>query len=640
MVAFTPIVPYPSQSECLGILRFVRSSGTKKALVVKASGLGKTITAALHVRERLIEKPESRHLFLCHQNDILEQAQGEFGKVIGSNVSFGYYHGDEKSAGAQIVFASFQTMRNNLSEFKPDEFDTIVVDETHRVRAKTFEKVVRHFKPDFLLGITATPDRMDEQDIRDIYGKEVYNLPLPEALARRMLSDVDYRIRTDEIGSREVLDTPNGRLSMKLLNRKIFIPKRDEEIAKIVMEEMAVTENPKVIVYCSSVKHCERMAKAIPGAVPIHSRLNKNDRRTRLEFFRQGLFQVAVTVDMFNEALDIPQANIIVFLRSTSSKTIFFQQLGRGLRPHAGKSKVVILDFVGNCERIRYVYELWQRIRQESDRQRNFGGERMEMGARSGANEPFTLNVDAVEFKERVLPLIDLINRLSADFYTTWQEASAAAQELGIKKQVEYKNQQGYKKDIRLPSTPECFYPDFPGWRKFLGTVVKRYERWQEAGEAALASGIDNQRDYWKNWRKDPLLPSHPELYYKDFPGWTEFFKKDRGYYKTLNELRDACEAYGVDTSAKYGEARKKDPKLPSHPELHYEDWPGWAEFFSRPSPFYGTWQEASRACLAKSITSSLDYRRKKAYRLDERLPAHPESVYPDFPGWPKFFGR
>ncbi|MFA6158160.1 MAG: DEAD/DEAH box helicase family protein [Candidatus Paceibacterota bacterium] len=645
MTVLSEIIPFPYQYDCLGALRLARESGRKAALAIMASGLGKTIMAALDIRAHLNTNKESRCLFLCHQNDILEQAQGEFIKVLGSKVRCGFFHGFEKTADAQVVFASFQTMRNNLDQFSPGEFDRIVVDETHHVLAETFERVVRYFTPSFLLGITATPGRGDGKDIRDIYGEEVYNLSLVDALARGLLCPVEYKLMTDEINSREVFDTPQGQMSIGLLNRTIFVPKRDEEIASIISRHMGEVQNPKVIVYCSTVKHCEHMAKAIPGAVPIHSKLSRNDRRTRLELFRQGVFQVAVTVDMFNEALDIPQANIIVFLRSTDSPTIFLQQLGRGLRPHEDKEKVVVLDFVGNCERISVVYDLWQEVRS----QRAFVRKTPEFGQNEENGEsqiePFNLSVDTVEFKERVLPLLELIGRLRAEFYPTWEEASEAAKLLGCKTAREY--WKAYRDNPKLPSKPHNVYEDFPGYDVFLrgglGKSRKRYSTWILAASAARKLDIKTCKEYSVRYQEDPMLPSAPEQVYKDFPDWPEFLSgRTRDYYLTWQEASAAAIRLGVkNMDQSYRMLWRKDPRLHPDPSKHYADFPGSYVFLGKKKKVhYADWKSASQAAISMGICSASHYR--KGYEGDDSLPADPSAYYKNkgWPGWDKFLGK
>ncbi len=630
----TQIVPFDYQLECLEILERTEKIGRKKALVILASGLGKTILSALFVKRRYLDFTKVRCLFLCHQNDVLQQAQLEYEQIFQGAVNYGFFHGEDKSGlGANILFASLQTMRDHLEKFDPNEFDVIIVDETHHIYAETYVPVVHYFQPEFLLGITATPDRMDELDIRDIYGEEVYNLPLIEALIRGLLTPIDYRLMTDEISLSKDVETPLGKLSIGSLNRTMFIPKRDDEITRIIQEKMYEVSNPRVMIFCSSIEHCEQIAGLLPNAVPIHSRMNPNDRKVRLELFKQGMFNMAVTVDMFNEALNIPEANVIVFLRSTQSMTVYLQQLGRGLRPQENKPKVLILDFVGNCERISFIYNLWEKITQER-------GKRLRKGRR-WLIEPFLLNVDAIDFKEKIFPLIDYINNVKLGYYSTWQEASVVAMGLGIKGVMDYK--MNYRKDPRLPGNPHEYYEDFPGFPIFLESknpkYAKKYSTWQEASEKAVNLEFVDKRSYRKDCKLDSRLPKNPDRYYKDFPGWLLFLQTDT--YKTCNEAAIAARKLGIRSCIQYSREKlyKQDPKLPAAPDQIYTDFPGWEKFLGTDErDFYKTWQEASIAAIQLGIKNGREY--SKTYGQDPFLPFHPSIQYKDFPGWSKFLGK
>src|SRR5690348_16549194 len=201
-------VPYDYQQDCLGRLQAAREAGAKKGLVVMASGLGKTVKVAFDVKQWK-ESNAGRFMYLCDQNDILYQARTTFEAITEKDLSFGYFHGQEKKVrGMDGVFASFQTMEKHYHSFDPKEFSYIVVDESHHSHAETYRSVIQYFKPEWLFGVTATPDRMDGQDIRDIYGPELFYLPLETAMADGLLTPVDYRMMTDEINLDGVLTQP------------------------------------------------------------------------------------------------------------------------------------------------------------------------------------------------------------------------------------------------------------------------------------------------------------------------------------------------------------------------------------------------------------------------------------------------
>ena len=341
--------------------------GSKKALIVMATGLGKTVAAAFLTKKLMSGNRGEKVLYLCHQNDILTQARTTFEAVIdGDTKRYGYFHGDAKHRNAQYLFASFQTMRQQLTDFGQDEFDRIIIDESHHSSADTYQPVVEYFKPKLLLGITATPDRADMKDIRNLFGEEVFSFPLERALAQKFLTKVDYRLVTDEIVDLKKIENPY-RLSISELNKKIFVPKRDKEVAKIISEKTADISDPRMIIFCNSIKHAELLHTYIPHSLPVHSNLSFREQASRIQSFRDGMVNTIITIDKFNEGIDIPETNVVVFLRSTSSRTIFYQQLGRGLRKVDGKDKVLVLDFVANCERIEMVSDLVGKIKQECE---------------------------------------------------------------------------------------------------------------------------------------------------------------------------------------------------------------------------------------------------------------------------------
>ncbi len=348
----------PYQLDCLNALARTRQNGHDKALIHMATGLGKTTVVATDVKRYLQENPESRVLFLCHQNEILKQARERFELIVGSEngETYGSFTGESKDMHKPTcLFASFQTMKNWREHFDEDEFDYIVVDESHHGKAETYAPTLEYFKPQFLLGLTATPDRQDLQDIREIFGREIYSKSLAQALAEKLLARPDYRVIVDDI-QEGLLDDEN--ISLAELNKKFFIPKRDEEITKIIQERVQDVKDPKMIIFCPSIEHSRRIADLLPGAKAFHSDLEKQERKDTLDEFKTGDVPALVTVDMFNEGMDIAEANVIVFLRSTQSETIFLQQLGRGLRKLPTKDSVLVLDFVANCDRLLMIEKL------------------------------------------------------------------------------------------------------------------------------------------------------------------------------------------------------------------------------------------------------------------------------------------
>ena len=336
-----------------------------------ATGLGKTFLAALDAKRFAGEK--GRVLFIVHQKDILEQAKEAFYSVFGNKATYGYYHGFRKDKKKQIMFATFQTLFKKKSKFKPEEFDYVVVDETHHAQATTYRPVVTYFKPKFMLGITATPDRRDGLKISELYENNIpYQMDLIKALSRGYLAPVEYEIFSSNLDDFSIKEA-GQKYTIKDLNRYLFIPRRDEEIAKLFYEKIKKIKNAKALVFCPNIKYAERMKKYFADSVVVHANSGAETRREAISAFKDGKYKVIFTVNLFNEGVDIPDVNVIVFLRSTVSYTIFYQQLGRGLRKSVGKEKVTVLDFVANYDRVKILYDLKAKLKDELAEERKHG---------------------------------------------------------------------------------------------------------------------------------------------------------------------------------------------------------------------------------------------------------------------------
>ena len=364
-----------TQLEAWGALWNTRHDGATKALIHMATGLGKTSVAVFDVikfREefRAEHGREPRVLFTCNRNEIIEQAAERFEAFI-PDLSQGFYAGADKERDADITFATLQSLYGSLKEFDPEEFDYIIYDEAHHNKAETFEAVVTHFQPSFQLALTATPDRLDEENIRELFGHEIYSKGLAQALAEGLLATPDYHIVFDD-AVKAAMESGFEPDTLAELNQLFANKPRNEVIARNIKEEMGRIGlefgDVKTIVFCQNIDHAEEMAKLLDGEAYHSGIKNKKEKRRILENFKNGENQIICTRDMFNEGVDIPDARLLVFLRSTSSQTIFEQQLGRGLRKYTGKEIVSVFDFVANVERIAMVRELAENIKDYSAR--------------------------------------------------------------------------------------------------------------------------------------------------------------------------------------------------------------------------------------------------------------------------------
>jgi superfamily II DNA or RNA helicase len=332
-----------------------------RALLVMASGLGKSFVAANWVKPRL---SRGRALVLCHDTNILAQLMQEFREEMDNGFTFGSFNGEIKETEkVDVLFATFQTFREWMKTFFPSEFATVIIDESHHSEANTYRPVVEYFKPEKFLAMTATPDRADGRDIRKLFGEEVVNICLEEAIASGWLTPIEYHLVIDDLNAKvlkEILHevgVSRRRVSMREVNETIFIRKRDEEIARQIQDF-----GKKTIVFCEGTEHAQNFSQYLPGAKTFHSGNPFQHNQEVLADFRVGKLQYILAVNKFNEGIDVPDAEMIVFLRRTESPTVFLQQLGRGLRKQKGKDKVIVLDFVGNCDRVLDVQQMMEKI--------------------------------------------------------------------------------------------------------------------------------------------------------------------------------------------------------------------------------------------------------------------------------------
>lgn len=399
--------PRDYQTECLDALAKARQEGKEKTLIVMASGLGKTLTAAFELKELFKEVPNAQVLVLCHSIDILEQIKNVFKEEFGDEYSYGMYNYFRKTAHkTNFLFANLQSIGMHRDEFSPDEFDYVIVDEAHHAQAYTYREAITYFKPRFLLGLTATPERMDGLDIEDVFDETVYKYTLYEAVYDGWLANIKHVIELDDLEERldelTALSDSGETLSMARLNRDFFVPKRDEAIVQIIKKEIAVKTDPTTVIFCQTVEHAERFAELM-DTIAVHSRLPKDKRDERLEAFRIGLIKTICAVDILNEGIDVPSIDVVVFLRITQSARIFLQQLGRGLRPVNGKKEVLVLDFVGNAERIEQIMQ----IRDEFERVAKAHARKT-----SGAvKEAYRLNIATSKFVEKRVDVLSIIQR-------------------------------------------------------------------------------------------------------------------------------------------------------------------------------------------------------------------------------------
>ena len=358
---------YAFQEEAVTELQMAQQHERRVALVAMATGLGKTVVAAEFVA-RLASIPDSKVLVLAHNEDVLKQSEKSFWQHLPKTVSTHQLNGRERPHRSDgVTFATFQTMSNLLLHGSEDlNFDIVLVDECHHAAAPSYATVLTTLDPDYLIGLTATPWRMDERSLRNIFGDPVYSKSIIEAMNQGWLSEVDYRLLIDNIPWEDLPRLTGTPLSVRQLNSRLFIPQLEEAIVGKIGEHWEELGSPRALVFCKTIDSANRMARLInqagfARAEVISSRLapgeRRIDREIRLMRFQDGEIDVLCGVDVFNEGIDIPDVNLLVFLRVTHSRRIFVQQLGRGLRWRPGKV-VRVLDFVSDIRRIAAVLRM------------------------------------------------------------------------------------------------------------------------------------------------------------------------------------------------------------------------------------------------------------------------------------------
>jgi superfamily II DNA or RNA helicase len=342
------IKPNLMQNDALRNLVNIRANGKNKALLISATGTGKTYLSAFDVKA--VEA--KTFLFIVHRGNIANKAMETFKSIFGTTRSLGVFSGNKKELGADFLFSTVQTISKpeNLELFNKDHFDYIVIDETHRAGAESYKRVLDYFKPDFLLGMTATPERTDGHDIFKYFDYNIaYEIRLHKALEEEMLSPFHYYGVTDISVNGQIIDdnaafdslTSNERLD-KIIEKSSFYGCDSGDV--------------RGLVFCSKVEECKILAaeftkRGLPS-IYLSGENTEVERSNAIEQLesdnKEEKIQYIFSVDIFNEGVDIPRVNQIIMLRPTQSAIIFVQQLGRGLRKTDGKEYLTVIDFIGN----------------------------------------------------------------------------------------------------------------------------------------------------------------------------------------------------------------------------------------------------------------------------------------------------
>lgn len=361
--SFFDIKPFEYQKEILEKLYVERNTHNRyRNLIVAATGTGKTVISAFDYKTFRINNKSSKLLFIAHRKEILEQSLSKFRGVLKEN-NFGqlWVDGIEPTIN-EYVFASVQTLNNRLKDIKisPDYYDYIILDEAHHASASTYRPFLNYFKPKVLLGLTATPERMDNENIlEDFCNRIAAEIRLPEAMNKKLLCPFQYFGISDSIDLQNVTWAKGKYVASELSS---IYTKNDVRVGEIITNLNKYTNNindVQALGFCVTIEHAVFMAEKfnLAGLKAVYLTSKNSSERDKIrESFKKKDFNYLFVVDIFNEGVDIPEIDTVLFLRPTESLTVFLQQLGRGLRLAEGKECLTVLDFVGNA-RPEYDFE-------------------------------------------------------------------------------------------------------------------------------------------------------------------------------------------------------------------------------------------------------------------------------------------
>ena len=340
------------QQEAIDNLKKMREDGKTIALLYHATGVGKTITAATDAKA-----VGGRTLFLVNALKLASQAKETFAKVW-PEATLGEYTGSQKDMTQTVIFATVQSISKDLEKFSPTDFDYLIVDECHHAAANTYQKIFTYFHPKFILGLTATPERSDGEDMLELFQNVAHKMDLKTAVERGVLVPIRcIRVKTN-------IDLTDVRINgikynSQDLESKLFIPERNQLIVDTYLKYV---NGKKTVIFCASVDHAAEIAKLLRDngvkAEAVSGRDRVEIRDKILKDYETGSTNVLCACDLLNEGWDSPHTTVLFMARPTMSKTIYMQQLGRGTRRCPGKDDLLVIDFVDNANMFNMPYSL------------------------------------------------------------------------------------------------------------------------------------------------------------------------------------------------------------------------------------------------------------------------------------------
>lgn len=456
------------QEEALASLEQMRKEHKTIALLYHATGTGKTVTAVSDAK-----RIGRRTLFLAHTKELVYQAYECF-KSLWPEVSIGLYVEGHRDTETHVICGSVQSVVQNISIFSPEDFGYLVVDECHHGTADTYQKIMSYFNPMFTLGLTATPERTDGEDLLGIFQNVAHKLDLPTAVELDALVPVRcIRIATN-IDLRDV--RINGfRYNSLDLESKIMVPGRNQLIVDTYCE---YAKNKPTVVFCTSVKHAEEMAMLFQAnGIDAHSVSGSTkpiERKRILERYEQGAIPVLCACDLLNEGWDSPHTQVLFMARPTMSKTIYMQQLGRGMRKAPCKEFLMVFDFVDNANMFNTPYSM----------HRLLGiGQYRAGGLVLGTKASIKWDLDMFAQGEKPEVLIDypvhITDMEHIDLFNWQEQAKDMVSQIEFTRRVSVQNEtiERYIRDGRLVPDLEVPISEHRSFKYFYPETVEKYAK-------------------------------------------------------------------------------------------------------------------------------------------------------------------
>jgi superfamily II DNA or RNA helicase len=628
----------------------------KRCYVEHATGTGKTYIIAKLAQE-LLSGANNNILILSPSTYINDRILRLLEERIPSKLITRTFKKEKK-----VHLLTYQYLMHNAEKLSlKGNFTHVIMDEVHRAGAPEWHnRGLRNVIDDKtrLVGLSATMQRYAEgievKSFLDYHcaGK----LNLFEAMAKGILpvgdyvySALDMKSKVDEL--KDEVEAKYDKAPKKrenLLNKLNAKAIKDYSIQEIIYKHYHTYKYRKIIAFCEDIEHTIDIGALLEKTFmkfsrirnyKVHSKNTKSKNSLQLETFSnetplQKEIFLLTAVDMLNEGIDVPEIDSVMLFRRTESPRIYLQQVGRCIRRH-GIEKPLIFDCVLNFQsvNIQFKKEAEDEFNKYQKKLKEFRFEDIEV--------PKTIHIyDEIA---RISKIIEEVEK-RLDFYPTYEEAKQVTQNLGIKNIEEYRTR--YKEDPRLPSNPHLAYKD-KGWVDFYDFFGKEspefYPTYEEAQEAVQRLGIKSipEFKYKKRYKEDPRLPNSPNLAY-DNKGWVDWYdflgteEKDKNFYPTYEEAQEAVQRLGIKSipEFKYKKRYKEDPRLPSSPQTVYinKGWVNWYDFLgTEPPDFYPTYEEAKQVTQNLGIKNIEEYRTR--YKEDPRLPNSPYEVY-RYKGW------